>query len=187
MFTGRTDAEAPILRPPDVTSQLIRKDLDAGKDWMQEEKGMKFGWHHWLNGHEFEQNSGDDEGQGNLVCCSPWGRKESDMTEWLNNNKSANIVIDKGLSSKTYNNLYNIKMNNPTEKWTEDLKRHFSKEKMQMSNRYPKRCSASLIIQFSSVQSLSCVWLFETTRTTAHQVSLSFIISQRWLKLMSTE
>ena len=39
------------------------------------------GWHHWLNGHEFEQAPGDGEGQGSLVCCSPWGRKESDMTE----------------------------------------------------------------------------------------------------------
>ena len=45
------------------------------------------GWHHQLNGHEFEQSPGDSEGQGSLVCCSPWGHKESDMTEQLNNNK----------------------------------------------------------------------------------------------------
>ena len=44
------------------------------------------GWHHRLNGHEFEQTSGDGEGQGSLVCCSPWGRKESDTTERLSNN-----------------------------------------------------------------------------------------------------
>ena len=44
------------------------------------------GWHHGLDGHEFEQGLGDGEGQGNLVCCSPWGRKELDMTEQLNNN-----------------------------------------------------------------------------------------------------
>ena len=43
------------------------------------------GWYHHLNGHEFEQAPGDGEGQGNLVCCSPWGRKESDTTEQLNN------------------------------------------------------------------------------------------------------
>ena len=43
------------------------------------------GWHHQLNGHEFEQAPGDDEGQRNLVCCSPWGLKESDKTERLNN------------------------------------------------------------------------------------------------------
>ena len=66
---GRTDAEAetPILWPPDVKSGLIWKDPDAGKDWRQEEKGTTedemVGWHHWLNGHEFEQVLGDGEGQ----------------------------------------------------------------------------------------------------------------------------
>ena len=49
---------------------------------MTEDEGV--GWHHWLNGHEFEQVLGDSEGQGRLVSCSPWGRKESDTTEWLN-------------------------------------------------------------------------------------------------------
>ena len=97
IFVGRTDAEteAPIiLWPPDAKSRLIGKDSDAGKDWRQEEKGVTedemVGWHHRLNGHEFEQALRDSEGQGSLVCCSPWGRKESEMTEWLknkNNNK----------------------------------------------------------------------------------------------------
>ena len=62
------------------------------KDWEQEEKGMTedemVGWHHWLNGHEFEQTPGVGDGQGGLVCCSPWGRKELDMTEQLNNKKA---------------------------------------------------------------------------------------------------
>ena len=66
-------------------SQLIEKDPDAGKDWEQEEKGMTEGemveCHHWLNGHEFEQALGDGEGQGSLVCCSPWSHKELDMIE----------------------------------------------------------------------------------------------------------
>ena len=90
IFTGRTDAEAetPILWPSDVKSWLIGKDPDAGKDWRWEEKGMTedemVGWHHWLDGHEFEQTPGVGDGQGSLVCCSPWGRKELDMTEWLN-------------------------------------------------------------------------------------------------------
>ena len=83
-------AEAPILRPPDVKSRLIGKDPDAGKDWEQEEKGVKedemVGWHHKFKGHEFEQTEGDSEGQGSLVFCSPWGHKESDTTEQLNNN-----------------------------------------------------------------------------------------------------
>ena len=90
VFFGRTDieAETPILWPPDAKSWLIWKDPDAGKDWRQEEKGMTedeiVGWHHWLNGHELEQALGVGDGQGNLVCCSPWGPKESNTTEQLN-------------------------------------------------------------------------------------------------------
>ena len=88
--TGRTDAEAPILWPPDWKNWLIWKDPDAGKDWRQEENGTTqdemVGWHHQLNGHEFEQAPGDGEGQQSLVRCSPWGCKESDRTEWLNSN-----------------------------------------------------------------------------------------------------
>ena len=84
------EAEAPILWPPNVKSQLIGKDPDAGKDWGQEEKGVTkdemVGWHHWLNGHEFKQTHGDGEGQGSLACCSPWGWKELEMTYQLNNN-----------------------------------------------------------------------------------------------------
>jgi len=80
------EAEAPILWPPDVKSWLIRKDPDAGKGWRQEEKGTTedemVEWHHWRSGHEFEQAPGDGEGQGSLACCSPWGWKESDTTEW---------------------------------------------------------------------------------------------------------
>ena len=89
IFTGRTDAEAetPIHWPPDAKNWLIRKDPDAGKDWRQE-KGMTkdemVGWHHQLDGHEFEQALGIGDGQRGLVCCSPWGRKESDTTETLN-------------------------------------------------------------------------------------------------------
>ena len=86
IFIGRTEAEAetPILWPPDSKSQLIGKDPDDGKDWGQEEKGTTedemVGWHHWLNGHEFQQTLRDSEGEGNMACYSPRGRKESDMT-----------------------------------------------------------------------------------------------------------
>ena len=92
IFIGRTDAEieVPVIWPPDVKSQFIRQDPDTGRDWRQEEKEMTedemVGWHHWLNGHEFEQTLRDGEGQGSLACYSPWGRKQLDMTEWLNNN-----------------------------------------------------------------------------------------------------
>ena len=90
IFIGRTDvgAETPIFWPPDANSWLIRKDPDAGKDWRQAEKGTTedetVEWHHWLNGHVFKQALWVGDGQGSLVCCSPWGRKESGMTEWLN-------------------------------------------------------------------------------------------------------
>ena len=93
IFIGRTNAEAgaPVLCPPDVKSWLIRKDLDAGKDWRQEEKGTTedemVGWYHWLNGHEFEQASGDGEGQRNLVCCNLWG-----WTIILNNNEMSQTM-----------------------------------------------------------------------------------------------
>ena len=93
IFIGRTDAEAPILWPPDVKSQLIRKDPDAGKDWGQEEKGTTeeemVGWHHWLRGHEFEQV------QETVKDRKAWraadhGVSEPDTSEQLNNNKSIN-------------------------------------------------------------------------------------------------
>ena len=86
IFIGRTDAEAeaPILWPPDEKSQLIEKDLAAWKDWRQEEKGATedgmVGWHHRLNGYEFEQTPGNTERQGSLVCYSPWSHKKPDMT-----------------------------------------------------------------------------------------------------------
>ena len=83
-----TEAESLILRPPDAKSRFIRKDPDAGKDWRQEEKGTTqdemVGWHHRLNGREFERAPGDGGGQGSLACCSPQRCKESDTTEWLN-------------------------------------------------------------------------------------------------------
>ena len=103
IFIGRTDTEAetPILWPPDAKNWLIGKEPDAGKDWRQEEKEVTedemVGWHHRLNGHEFEQTLGDGEGQGSLSFLSPWSCKESDMTEWLSNNKNE-IVVNKVLT-----------------------------------------------------------------------------------------
>ena len=85
IFNGRSDAEAevPVFWPHDVKNLLIGKDPDAGKDWRQK-KGITedemVGWHHWLNGHEFEKPPGDSEGQGSLACCNPWGHRELDMT-----------------------------------------------------------------------------------------------------------
>ena len=90
LFIGRTDVEAetPILWPHDAKSWLIGKDPDAGRDWLQEEKGTTedemAGWHQWLDGCEYEWTPGVGDGQGGLACCNSWGRKESDMTERLN-------------------------------------------------------------------------------------------------------
>ena len=90
IFTGRTDAEAeaPILWPPDAKNWLLRKDPDAEKDWRKTEKRSTedemVGWHHQLNGCEFEEALGVGDGQRGLACYSPWGRKELDTTEWLN-------------------------------------------------------------------------------------------------------
>ena len=89
MFIGKTGAEALVLWPPDARSKFIGKDPDAGKYGRQEEKGETedemVRRHHRLNGlNESEQALGDGEGQGSLVCCSPWGCKELDTTEQLN-------------------------------------------------------------------------------------------------------
>ena len=90
IFIGKTDAEVEtlILWPPVAKNWLIWKDPDAGRDWGQEEKGTTedemVRWHHRHDGHEFEQALRVGDGQGGLVCCSPWAHKESDTTEWLN-------------------------------------------------------------------------------------------------------
>ena len=99
IFIGKTraEAEAPILWPLDEKSWLIGKDLDPGKDWRQVEKGTTedemVGWHHQVDGHEFVHVLGGAEGQGSLVCCSPWSHKESDMTEWAVLNWMCRIIF----------------------------------------------------------------------------------------------
>ena len=110
IFIGSThfDTETPILFwPPDAKGQLIGKDPDAGKDWEQEEKRATedeiVGWHHWLDGHEFEQTLGDSDGQGSLACCSPWGHRELDTTEqwttttnlWPSNSQKQELIFNK--------------------------------------------------------------------------------------------
>ena len=72
--------QAKTLWPPDVKSQLVEKDTDAGQGDQGVTEDEMIGWHHRINGHEFEQTPGDNGGQGSLACCSLWGRKESDTT-----------------------------------------------------------------------------------------------------------
>ena len=89
-FIVRTDDEAAtsILCPPDVKNWLTGKDSDAGKDWWRDKRMTEdemFGWHHQLHGHKFEHIPGVSDGQGNLVCCSPWVRRVGqDWTTALN-------------------------------------------------------------------------------------------------------
>ena len=100
VFFGRNDAKAetPVFWPPHVKSWLIGKDSDAGRNWGQEEKGTTedemAGWHHRLDGREFEWTPGDGDGQGGLACCDSWGRKDSDTTEWLNWTEAYTICGD---------------------------------------------------------------------------------------------
>ena len=96
IFIARTgaEAEAPVPWPPYAESWLIGKDSDAEKDWRQEEKGVTedkmVEWHHWLNGHEFEQTPGDSEGQGSLECCSSGVTKSRTWpSEWAATTKSS--------------------------------------------------------------------------------------------------
>ena len=108
IFTGRTDAkaEAPVFWPPDSKNWLIGKDPDAGKDWRREEKGMTedemVGWHHQLDGHEFEQAPGVGDGQGSLACCSTWGLKESGTTKRLNWTELRNLYSIPTVAAPAY-------------------------------------------------------------------------------------
>ena len=112
VFIGRTDAkpEAPILWPPHAKNWLIGKDSYAGRDWGQEEKGTTknemAGWHHWFNGHEFGWTPEVGDGQGGLACCDSWGRKESDMTEWLNWTEPYSLLRKLGNESLKESNIY---------------------------------------------------------------------------------
>ena len=99
IFIGRTDtkAEAPILWRPDSKSQLFGKDSNAGKDWGQEKRAIKdgrVGWHHWLNGHEFEHTLRNSKGPGSLACFSSWDHKELDTTEQLNNKNRMHYIVN---------------------------------------------------------------------------------------------
>ena len=123
IFIGRTDAEAetPTLWPHDVKNGLLWKDPDTGEDWRQEEKGMTedemVGWHHWLYGHEFEQAPGIGDGQGSLVCCSPWCLKV--RHDWATELNSTDVNPDMSSFTALYHAswycvFYKLKIwNNP--------------------------------------------------------------------------
>ena len=100
IFIGRTDAEAPILFPPEAKGRLIEKDPDVGELWGG--KGVRedelVGWRHWLSGYEFEQTLGDSEGQGSLVCCFHGVTKsQTSLSNWTTtiwySHKTINILL----------------------------------------------------------------------------------------------
>ena len=99
IFTGKTDAKSWHYNTLDTDekSRHFRKGPDTGKDWRQEEKGMKEDemvvWHHWFYGPESERAPEENDGQGSLECCSPWGHKESDMIEQLNHKKKWKCML----------------------------------------------------------------------------------------------
>ena len=117
VFFGRNDAnaETPVLWPPHEKSWLIGKDPHAGRDWEQEEKGTTedemAGWHHRLDGREFEWTPGVGEGQGGLACCNSWGRKESDMTEWLN---WTELILISNINKSSHTNVFILILTNKT-------------------------------------------------------------------------
>ena len=122
IFIGRTEAEAetPILRSPDEKNWLTGKDPDAGKDWRQEEKGTTedemFGWHHWLDGHEFEWFLGVGDGQGSLECCSPWvANSWTRLSNWIELNWTANAGDRRDMGLKTHSSILAWRI-----PWTED-------------------------------------------------------------------
>ena len=106
IFIGRTDAEAeaPVIWSSDANTWLTGKFPDAGKDWGQKERRVSedemAGWHHWCNGHELGQISGD--GETGLVCCSPWGDKELDKTGWLIDNSMSYFAVSPVLDMYAY-------------------------------------------------------------------------------------
>ena len=109
IFIGKTaeaEAEATILWLPVAKNWLVGKDLDTGKDWRWEEKGVTedkmVGLYHWFRGHEFEKTPGDSEGQGSLMCCSPWGQSQKVGQNWVTEWQKG----EKGHYGDQWNNRY---------------------------------------------------------------------------------
>ena len=120
-----------------ANSWLTRKVPDAGKAWGQEAKRVSenkmAGWHHQCNGHELGQTLGDGEGQRGLVCCSPWGHEESDITGWLNNSRTRLDLYFKVINwyrykAKSKEELKSLLMKVKEKRWKNSLKTQRSKK-----------------------------------------------------------
>ena len=135
--------------PPDAKSWLIRKDSVAGKDWRQEENGMAedemVEWHHRLDGHEFEQAPGGGEEQGSLVCCSSWGLKESDTTEWRNNNNLVDINFIRNVTciGDSWTQFYQQAPEDSVRIWAEEIWKRSWRVKQMIHLRYLRYLTSS--------------------------------------------
>ena len=127
----RASPDTPILWPSDVKSWLIGKDPDAGKDWGQEEKGTTedemVGWHHRLNGREFEWTPEVGDEQGGLACCDSWGHKESDTTERLNRTEHCQewSFLERSHITETHSGLFSFQASWPVVCVQSDPSFHF--------------------------------------------------------------
>ena len=144
----------PVLWPPHAKSWLTGKDSDAGRDWGQEEKGTTedamAGWHHRLDGCEFEWTLGDGDGQGGLACCNSWGRKESDTTEWLNWTELKVLLQDVWWKGESFGIMQEHWARNQKNSWLHHLALHLgSCLECQMMKWEPQR-------RFYVIRALGC-------------------------------
>ena len=152
VFIGRTDAKAetPILWLHHAKSWLIGKDSDAGRVWGQEEKGMTedemAGWHHLLDGHEFEWTLGVGDGQGGLACCNSWGHKESDMTERLNWNKVGYL-------------FYNLDPTHfPKDLWIQGTHIYINREELKTKTGSEAMKKSKDLVVYWEQEKMMCLW-----------------------------
>ena len=162
----------PILWPPDAKSWLIGKDSDAGGDWGQEKgttEDKVAGWHHRLNGHEFEWTLGVGDGQGGLACCDSWGRKESDTTEQLNWTKSkdplSGVYVDLTWLMDTFKGSVNESESKSRSVVSDSLQSHGLYSPWKSPGQNPGIGSCSLLQGIFPTQRLNpgllhCRWIF---------------------------
>ena len=166
-----------------MKSWLIGKDSDAGRDWGQEEKGTTedemAGWHHGLNGHEFEWTLGVGDGQGGLAFCNLWGRKESDMTEQLNWTELKVIRIE--FSLNRIHGLIKQGREKPLYKLDKDTNSRHQQSKKTILSRTGPCCYSNLRFPISTTITTSkCLLLEPVYGTLLQQLGLTTPVGNTW-------